>query len=74
MQRLEIVWRPNILGTSPPLTDEAHYFEFHVKECADELHLVAVGCDDEGGTASEHVVPFSLVRSASARPIPEPTP
>lgn len=71
MQRLEIVWRPSLFGTPPPLTDEAHYWEFHVRSCDDERYLSAVGYAIDGEAAGEHVVPFALVHSASARPIAE---
>ncbi len=72
MQRLEVIYLGNIVtGYPPPLTDEAHYWEFYVKSCDDVRYLEAVGYGEDGEASGEHVVPFNLVRSVSARPVPE---
>ncbi len=68
MQRLEILYKPTLFGM-PPLTDTAHYWELNVKVCGDRHYLEAVGYSEGGDAAGEHLVPYELVRSASARPI-----
>lgn len=70
-QRLTIEWRRPAAyqPPEPPLTDEAHFFQLHVKECGGELYLVAERWGEDGEACGEHLVPYLLVRSASAVPI-----
>ncbi len=70
MQRLEVLYRGNLVtGYPPPLVDTAHYFALSVKSVDDEQYLEVVAHDDGGDLTGEHLVPMSLVRSASARTI-----
>lgn len=72
MQRLTIDWLPNLIRPlGEPLTDEAGYFEIAIETYDEERVLRAVGFGSDGEAFSEHVVPLSLVRSVSARPIKE---
>lgn len=72
MQRLEIVWLRRTGQIEPePLTDEAHYWEIAVKSCDGERYYEIAGFGEDGNGGNEHVVPFSLVRSVSAREITE---
>ena len=71
MQRLEIVYRANVVWRPAPLTDTAGHWDISVRNCDDVTYLVADGFNDAGDSLAEHVVPFDLVLSASARNVEE---
>jgi len=75
VQRLTIEWRQTFAGPrAAPLIDDAGYWTLEIQSKEDELYLRATGFADDGDGLGEHVVPWVLVRSASARPLPEETP